>query len=112
MISIGGTNVDDLRQRIRGGHTLGHVEHRGRGRGGDSGGGFGPPGGRGANSMGMRGGGGGRPGPYDREMGGAPLGRGFAARGPGMRVPGRQMKSKLRATELNHQVSLIYISVC
>merc|ERR1719464_453681 len=38
--------------------------------------------------MGMRGGGGGRPGPYDRGMGGAPLGRGFGAGGPG-----RQMKN-------------------
>ena len=56
------------------------------------GGGFGPRGGRGG--MGMRGGGGGRPGPYDRGMGGAPLGRGFGAGGPGMRGPGRQMKSK------------------
>merc|ERR1719330_576509 len=39
------------------------------------------------------GGGGGRPGPYDRGMGGAPLGRGFGAGGPGMRGPGRQMKN-------------------
>jgi heterogeneous nuclear ribonucleoprotein F/H len=47
------------------------------------GGGFG---GRSGGGYGMRGG---RPGPYDR-MGGAPLGRGFGAGGPGMR--GRQMK--------------------
>merc|ERR1719367_809093 len=41
----------------------------------------------GGGGYGMRGG---RPGPYDRMGGGAPLGRGFGAGGPGMR--GRQMK--------------------
>ena len=62
--------------------------------------GFGPArggrggGGRDYGGYGMRGGGG-RPGPYDRGMGGPPLGRGFGAGGPGMRGPGRQMKSKL-----------------
>ena len=56
------------------------------------GGGFGGRGGGGG--YGMRGGGG-RPGPYDRGMGGAPLGRGFGAGGPGMRGPGRPMKSKI-----------------
>jgi len=47
-------------------------------------------GGGGRMGGGGYGGRGGRPGPYDR-MGGAPLGRGFGAGGPGMR--GRQMKS-------------------